>query len=150
MSSCYTPNKALKDLKKANKEYPDITSNFLRLKYPCIFNKDTIVLNDTLYEFLEIQCPNDSIIDTISIKDKPKIDKSKPYKILRVYSPIKTKIIKVEDSSKLFTLSEELLKCSVDKKESSDKLDKNKKLLKYFTIALILSIALNAILIYKR
>jgi hypothetical protein len=150
MSSCYTPNKALKDLKKANNKYPDIASNFLRLKYPCIFSKDTIVINDTSYEFIEIQCPEDTKIDTVSILNNPKVDKSRPYKIFKVYSPIKTKIIKVEDSSKIFNLSEELLQCLVDKKELSSKLDKKKRYSNYFLFGLILSVILNALLIYKK
>ena len=114
MSSCYTSNKANKDINKAYENYPETVAAFARDKFPC---KETGIdsIVKTEYDFIEIKCPDQAeqsqVIDTIYLT---KLSKPKTYIVYKdkfVAIPSTTKIITkvVRDSS-----CEILLKKSVE------------------------------------
>ena len=94
MSSCYSSNKADKQINKAYENYPETVAAFARDKFPCKeTGVDTVI--STEYDFIEIKCPDSSeqsqVIDTIYLTKptKPKtyiIYKDKFVEIKSVYS----------------------------------------------------------------
>ena len=114
MSSCYTSNKANKDINKAYENYPETVAAFARDKFPC---KETGIdsIVKTEYDFIEIKCPDQAeqsqVIDTIYLTKQTKPKTYIVYKDKFVAIPSTTKIITkvVRDSS-----CEILLKKSVE------------------------------------
>lgn len=114
MSSCYTSNKANKDINKAYENYPETVASFAHDKFPCKESSiDSIV--KTEYQYIEIKCPDQTehsqVIDTLYLT-KPSMPKTYiMYKDKFVAIPSTTKIITkvVRDSS-----CEILLKKSVE------------------------------------
>ena len=114
MSSCYTSNKANKDINKAYENYPETVAAFARDKFPCK-ETDTDSIIKTEYDFIEIKCPDQNeqsqVIDTIYLTKHSKPKTYIVYKDKFVAIPSTTKIITkvVRDSS-----CEILLKKSVE------------------------------------
>lgn len=114
MSSCYTSNKANKDINKAYENYPEAVAAFARDKFPC---KETDVDSTVKveYDFIEIKCPQQpepvEVIDTLYLTKPSKPKTYIVYKDKFVAIPSTTKTITkiVRDSS-----CEILLKKSVE------------------------------------
>ena len=67
---CYTPNKADKAIKKASEKYPGKLANACQKSFPCITVKaDTIYKENTEYDFIEIECPENGEVKYIKIHD---------------------------------------------------------------------------------
>ena len=114
MNSCYSSNKADKQINKAYENYPEAVAAFARDKFPC---KETGIdsIVKTEYDFIEIKCPDQAeqsqVIDTIYLTKQTKPKTYIVYKDKFVAIPSTTKIITkvVRDSS-----CEILLKKSVE------------------------------------
>ena len=102
ISSCYSSNKANKDLNKAYENYPKAVATFARDKFPC---KETTIdsVVKTEYDFIEIKCPESSeqVIDTLYLTKPTKPKSYIIYKDKFVAIPSTTKIITkyIKDSS---------------------------------------------------
>jgi hypothetical protein len=114
MSSCYTSNKANKDINKAYENYPEAVAAFARNKFPCKeTGTDSII--KTEYDFIELKCPDQKeqsqVIDTIYLTKPSRPKTYIMYKDKFVAIPSTTKIINkvIRDSS-----CEILLKKSVE------------------------------------
>lgn len=140
--SCYTPNKAKKDIDKAYKHHPNEVAKFAADKYPC---KDGIiqVVHDTSYDFIEIACPdgiNDTIYkrDTVTItqKIKGKTIEVQKVKVLKIPSDkvIITKYVK--DSAQLAVLYGKIKSLEDDKIKLSYQCEKRQESIKWLLIAL--------------
>lgn len=148
--SCYTQNKALKSLKKANYKHPEVVADFTRQNYPCIDGSiDTIIRYDTSYEFIEVNCndagdlPN---IDTNGVVTKFR------YITKKVMIPSKTIYItkKVEDSAKISVLTAQIGELKAENDKLSQSATKRKIWLYSFLKALIVSVLLNIFFIYSK
>ena len=108
LSSCLTSKKADKDLRKINYKYPHQVAEFTRTMYPCFDSYDTIVLHDTSYDFIEIQCPDggmlkiDTVFTEVYKKNKP-VDITRPFKVIAV--PGITKICWNTDLKKVLRIA---------------------------------------------
>ena len=147
---CYTLNKALKGLKKANYKHPAVVAEFTRQLFPCINGKvDTIVKVDTTYEFIEIACP-----DVQNDIDTTIITKHNPIRFVtkKVLIPSKTIYItkKVEDSAKISILTAEIADLKANNAKLSESYATRKMWLYSFLKALIVSLLINAFLLYKK
>lgn len=144
---CYTQNKALKAVKKANYKHPEVVADFTRSAYPCIDIKlDTIVKYDTSYEFVEIACPD--VQNGVDTSNKTVVK----YVTKIVKIPSKTIYItkKVEDSAKISILMAQISQMRADNEKLMDKYTKRKTWLYSFLKALIVSILLNLFFIYRK
>ena len=153
--SCYTDKDAFRQMIKANDHYPEKVAEFTRTHYPCFDVKDSIVVHDTSYDFIEIQCPQDeshSKIDTIWLEKwrRPKIDKNKIGQLVAV--PMTTKIVNtyIRDSSEVNLLEYRLKKCAEENQMIIKKNDGKADWIKWLLIILAISLLLNVILITKK
>lgn len=150
LASCYTQNKALKAVKKANFKHPEVVAEFTRQNYPCIDGRiDTLVKYDTSYEFIEIDCGDAGPqVDTPIIMIQTKFR----YITKKVAIPSKTVYItkKVEDSAKISILTAQIANLKADNDKLSQTAAKRKIWLYSFLKALIVSILLNIFFIYRK
>jgi hypothetical protein len=148
LGSCYTPNKANKELNKANNKYPQLVAKFTREKFPCITKSaDTLTTTDTLYQYVDVQCP-----DTTSQTDTIYLDKVKTKTIKKLVAiPQQTRIINhyIEDSAKIKVMAYENEQCDTKLKKEADKAETRLKWSMRLLIALIISMLLNIILFKK-
>ena len=151
MSSCYTSNKADKDINKAYENFPEIIAAFARDKFPCKeTNVDSAV--KTEYDFIEIKCPDQAepvqVIDTLYLT-KPSMPKTYiMYKDKFVAIPTTTKTITkiVRDSS-----CEILLKKSVESQQNYvRKNEKQAEWIKWLLIFLALSFIGNILFAFNK
>jgi hypothetical protein len=151
MSSCYTSNKANKDINKAYENYPETVAAFARDKFPC---KETDVdsIVKTEYDFIEIKCPDQAepvqVIDTLYLTKPSRPKTFILYKDKFVAIPTTTKIITkiVGDSS-----CEILLKKSVeDQQNYIRKNEKQADWIKWLLILLSISIIGNILFAFNK
>ena len=58
-SSCYTQKKAGRKVDQAHSYYPELVAEKTRSWFPCVVSfSDTIQRTDTLYDLIEVQCPD--------------------------------------------------------------------------------------------
>ena len=147
LSSCYNSQKAIDKLER---EDPEKLAEYCKKELPCT-GIDTVVKSDTLYEFLELICPENT--DNVQ-KDTFYITKPDKYrgstgqvKVIAIPAKTKTITIKVLDSASLRIAALRL----ADMKETADEyINKNEskgRLLLWLIIALAVSIIGNVILI---
>jgi len=155
-ASCYTPNKAIKDARKALDKHPAHVLPIFRNAFPCI-----VTASDTIYQvhdtIIEIPCPTEVIheskIDTI----KGVIVKTKIVKVpVRVQLPGRIITKYIEDSSKLKELGLQLYRYEQDILEKDkriekleNKVERRNKLIWWLIIAFLISLALNLIRLLK-
>ena len=146
ISSCYTPNKANKELKKAYENYPEAVASFARDKFPCKETTTDSVVN-TEYDFIEIKCPDSSsqVIDTIFLTKPTKPKTYIIYKDKFVAIPSTTKIITkvVRDSTCEILLNKSVM----DAKYSKEKCDRRGDYINWLLIAFCLSFIANILFI---
>jgi hypothetical protein len=155
-ASCYTPNKAIKDARKALDKHPAWVLSIFRNQFPCIVTgADTIYqVHDTI---IEIPCPtevvHESKIDTI----KGIIVQTKIVKVpVRVQLPGRVITKYIEDSSKLKELALQLYRyeqdiLAKDKRieKLENKIERRNKLIWWLIAAFLISLALNLIRLLK-
>lgn len=147
ISSCYSPNKANKELKKAYDNYPEQVAEFTRNKFPCNFVTDTVM--NTEYDFIEIKCPDSlqqsQITDTIYLTKPTKPKTYIIYKKKFVAIPSTTKIVTkyVKDSTCEILLNKSVM----DAKYSKEKCDRRGDYINWLLIAFCLSFIANILFI---
>lgn len=147
ISSCYTPNKANKELKKAYENYPEQVAEFTRNKFPCNFVTDTVM--NTEYDFIEIKCPDSlqqsQVIDTIYLTKPTKPKTYIIYKNKFVAIPSTTKIVTkyIKDSTCEILLNKSVM----DAKYSKEKCDRRGDYINWLLIAFCLSFIANILFI---
>jgi len=151
-ASCYTPNKAIKDARKALDRHPAHILPIFRNAFPCI-----VMGADTIYQthdtIIEIPCPTEVKVDTI----KGIIVQTKYIKVpVRVQVPAKVITIYLEDSSKLKELGLQLYRyeqdiLAKDKRieKLENKIERRNKLIWWLIAAFLISLALNLIRLLK-
>ena len=73
LSSCYTQQKAVRNVHRAIINYPDTTQRILRNWRPCITTAaDTVTRVDSIVDIISVQCPDEvrTITDTITGETK--------------------------------------------------------------------------------
>ena len=151
LSSCYTSNKAERDLNKANEFYPEKVAEFARLKFPC---KETSIdsITKTEYDFIEIKCPDQpepkTTIDTLYINKptKPKTYIITKDKFVALPSTIKviTKLIKDSSCEILLKKSETDVQYYVHKSE------KQSEWIKWLLVLLGISFIINLLFVTNK
>lgn len=148
ISSCYTPNKANKELKKAYENYPEAVATFARDKFPCKeTGVDTVI--STEYDFIEIKCPDSSeqsqVIDTIFLTKPTKPKTYIIYKDKFIAIPSTTKVITkvVRDSTCEILLNKSVM----DAKYSKEKCDRRGDYINWLLVAFCLSFIVNILFI---
>lgn len=155
-ASCYTPNKAIKDARKALDKHPAHVLPIFRNAFPCI-----ITASDTIYQvhdtIIEIPCPtevvHESKIDTI----KGIIVQTNIVKVpVRVQLPGRVITKYIEDSSKLKELGLQIYRyeqdiLAKDKRieKLENKIERRNKLIWWLIIAFLVILALNLIRFLK-
>jgi hypothetical protein len=151
-ASCYTPNKAIKDARKALDNHPAHVLPIFRNAFPCIVtDADTIYqVHDTI---IEIPCPTETKVDTI----KGIIVQTKIVKVpVRVQLPGRIITKYIEDSSKLKELGLQIYRYEQDILEKDkriekleNKIERRNKLIWWLIIAFLISLGLNLIRLLK-
>ncbi len=147
LSSCYNSQKAIDKLERKD---PVKLAEYCKKELPCT-GIDTVVKSDTLYEFLELICPENT--ENVQ-KDTFYITKPGQYrgstgavKVIAIPAKTKTITVKVLDSASLRIAALRM----ADMKETADKyIAKNEskgRLLLWHIIALAVSIIGNVILL---
>lgn len=151
-ASCYTPNKAIKDARKALDKHPAHVLGIFRSQFPCI-----VTASDTIYQvhdtIIEIPCPTETKVDTI----KGVIVQTKYIKVpVRVQLPGRIITKYIEDSSKLKELGLQLYRyeqdiLAKDKRieKLENKIERRNKLIWWLIAAFLISLALNLIRLVK-
>jgi len=154
LQGCYTENKALKDLNKANEHKPKVVSDFVREHFPCSIT-DSIVKIDTAYSYVTIPCPgrdplslDESISDTIYI-DRITYKTNVIKKVVALPSKTVTIIKYVEDSAKIKSLSLTISQTQSELNNCKQKKEKDSNWIKWLVICLCLSAILNIIQLRK-
>jgi len=142
ISSCYTPNKVNKELRKAYDNYPEQVAQFTRDKFPCKETGIDSVVN-TEYDFIEIKCPESSqqAIDTLYLTKQTKPKTYIIYKDKFVAIPSTTKIITkyIKDSSCEILLNKSVM----DAKLSKEKCERKSDYINWLLVAFCLSFIVN-------
>lgn len=153
ISSCYSDKAAYQAMIKANDKYPQKVAEFTRLYYPCI-SRDTDILHDTSYDFIEVACPPNIVtdVDTIFIekfKYQTKII-NQPARTVAV--PTITKIINkyIRDSAEINLLEYRLEQCTIDNINYQRKYDNKSDWIKWLLIILASSLIINTLLLYNK
>ena len=149
-ASCYTPNKAIKDARKALDKHPAHVLPIFRNAFPCIVtDADTIYqVHDTI---IEIPCPTEVVHETKVDTIKGIIVQTKIVKVpVRVQLPGRIITKYIEDSSKLKELGLQIYRyeqdiLAKDKRieKLENKIERRNKIIWWFLILLIFSILLN-------
>ena len=144
ISGCYTDKQAYQDMIRANDKYPQKVAEFARSYYPCMDVKDTTIVHDTSYDFIEVQCPEQqsSKIDTIWANKLvvKKVDSDVITKYVSV--PTITKIINsyIRDSAEVNLLEYRLKSCTEDNVSLYEKNDSKSSWIKWLIILLAVSL----------
>jgi len=158
LTSCnkYTLPMAEKEVNKAYLTYPPMVAGKTRDWFPCIVNRrDTIItyVDSIIY----VDCPSvvngtaNEYISSDTVYIKKIVTQNKVVKV-PVYLPIKTITIikKIEDSAKIFELTDALLTSTNETANANDsikkleaKVAKKNKYLLYLLIALLASLGIN-------
>jgi len=151
MTSCYTTNKANKDINKAYENYPETVAAFARDKFPC---KETDVDSTVKieYDFIEIKCPEQAepveVIDTLYLT-KP----SRP----KTYIVYKNKFVAIPSTTKTITKIVRDSSCEILLKKSVEgqqilvrKNEKQADWIKWLLILLGISIIGNILFAYNK
>jgi len=105
---------ASKHLEKSFKKDKMLVAKVTRDSFPCITVKsDTLKISDTLYEVIDVKCPEngiDSFETTVAVKV--------PYKIIEKVFITNN----VEDSSKIFEMNGEIIALNVFMSEKDDQI----------------------------
>ena len=141
---CYTENKAVNSLNKAYSTYPDAVAQYTRDHFPCEEGIPSVKY-DTLYDFVEIQCPevnqNSQVTDTIYLtKFLHKIDKAKPSRFIAVPIVKEAKTIKVKDQAELEVSEFRLEQCESEKSNYIEKVVNRGNWIKWLLILLMCSL----------
>ena len=140
--SCYTEQKAQKQLNKAYDRHLNVVAKFVHKEFPCE-ERPAEVIHDTSYDFIEIACQdykNDTIykVDTVllPVHFKPKIIEVYKNKIIKIPSEkiYVTKIVK--DSAEMTILHTKINQLQKDKDELNIKLEKKNEWIKWLLIVL--------------
>jgi hypothetical protein len=103
-----------KHLEKSFKKDKQLVAKITRDSFPCITVKsDTLKISDTLYEIIDVKCPEngiDSFETTIAVKV--------PYKIIEKVFITNN----IEDSSKIFEMNSEIIALNVFMSEKDIKI----------------------------
>lgn len=148
ISSCYTPNKANKELKKAYDNYPEQVAQFTRDKFPCKETGIDTVVN-TEYDFIEIKCPDSlehsQVFDTLYLTKPTKPKTYIIYKDKFVAIPSTTKIVTkyIKDSTCEILLNKSVM----DAKFSKEKCDRRGDYINWLLVAFCLSFIANILFI---
>jgi hypothetical protein len=79
-----------------------------RIDFPCTTTKvDSIIIIDTLFDFIEVKCPP-ATIDTLQIIKTKTVKVKVPHKLTTIRT-----LLKVEDSAKIITMYAEIQKAAV-------------------------------------
>lgn len=153
ISGCYTDKVAYHDMIKANEKYPQKVAEFTRTYYPCFDERDTVILHDTSYDFIEVVCPPDMLtkLDTIFV-DKFKYRTktvNQPSRFVAV--PSITKIVNsyIRDSAEINLLEYRLKKSTEDNVELWRKSDSKSTWIMWLIILLAVSLLGNFIQMKK-
>ena len=147
--SCYTPQKANKDLNKANDKYPTEVAKFTRQHFPCI-TTDSIYSADTLYKYLSVICPPDtSQTDTIYL-DKIVNKTNTKTRVIAIPSKTITITKRIEDSAQVNIIQSQLNIANQNLEKYRTRMEKKSEWIKWLLIALIVSLIANFILLYTR
>lgn len=140
--SCYTEQKAQRQLNKAYDRHLNVVAKFVHKEFPCE-EKPAEVIHDTSYDFIEIAC-QDALNDTIYKNDtiilpvhlKPKTIEVYKNKIIKIPSEkiYVTKIVK--DSAEMTILHTKINQLQKDKDELNIKLEKKNEWIKWLLIVL--------------
>lgn len=151
ISGCskYTPEKALREMNKANDLQPKVVSDYVGEHFPCNTKTDSVIKVDTMYQYIEVSCPP---TDTIQSNDTIYLDKVKNVvktNVVRkiVGIPSKSVIITkyVQDSAKLKSLYLTISQTQQENKDCANKQEKKSEWIKWLIICLCASIILNII-----
>jgi len=134
LNSCYTANKAQKDIDKAYNHHPEVVAKFAQKEFPCIETSEKII-HDTSYDFIEILCPNDTtkVFDTVILTKFVK-QKITGTKIVKIPSEIITIYRFIKDSAELKISELRLQQCSENGHELQKNCDKNKEWIKWLLV----------------
>jgi hypothetical protein len=140
LNSCYTANKAQKDINKAYNHHPEVVAKFAQKEFPCIETSEKII-HDTSYDFIEILCPNDTtkVFDTVYLT-KYVNQKITGTKIVKLPSETITIYRFIKDSAEAIILKTALQKCSENGHELQKNCDKNKEWIKWLLVIIALLI----------
>ena len=142
-AGCYSANKATKQVSKALQRHPQVVAQIAREAFPCIVLKADTIINDRL---ISVACPA-SIVDSVIILGRDTIRTTAiRYVKVPVNLPQITIYKSIEDSAKVFILSNILNEANTQNEEQKLQLKKNKKLIKILWIILA---CLSVPLIYK-
>jgi PBP1b-binding outer membrane lipoprotein LpoB len=151
LGSCYTSNKANKQLNKANDKYPTEVAKFTRQHFPCI-TTDSIQSTDTLYKYLSVICPPDtSQTDTIYLdKIRAVVTPITRTRVIAIPSKTITITKSVEDSAQVKIITADRDRISQALETYRTRMEKKSEWIKWLLIALIVSLLGNFILLYIR
>lgn len=161
LTGCYTPQKAEKQIGKANYKYPTLVAKKTRELYPCtlLFKTDTLTQTRDSTIYIDVECPdtaNGSQSDYAGTDTVYRTVVKPITKTVRVpvNMPVQTKIVNryFEDSAKIFLLTEQLIDSSAlifsQRLLISELQEKNKKKGHWIIGLGIGLLALIAILVY--
>lgn len=138
-SSCYTEKKASVSTDKAHDKYPVMVAKKTRDWFPCVKIKaDTTIKLDTVYDLIEVQCP-DTIKYVVDSFETVTAVKVPVYIKVPIAAPIQTiTVVKtIEDSAKIFVLSDELKQCDNEKNKLESKVKKRGKVIMWLIFLVI-------------
>ena len=152
-SSCYTLQKAQKQVEKAHSKFPIVTSGFCAETFPVkvkITEKTKFIKGDTIVKKETITVDCDSVVSDNTKSNKVFIK----YKtIYQTDTIVKTKTITKENTAKVKNLELQVEKLEAIQKTNETTIsnleDKNSSLLKYLIFSLIANIVLVIIVIKK-
>lgn len=136
MSSCYTAKKAERKLAQALDKQPVTVATFTRKQFPCITkNADTIY--NTNYDttiVVEVQCRDTTIHDTALFNNV--IIRKVP---VTVTIPGRTIIKTIEDSAKIYIMSNAIAQSQRDKDELQKRLNRSNKTKMWLWLVVIIA-----------
>jgi hypothetical protein len=155
LQGCYTQQKALKDLNKANDLQPKVVADYVREHFPCTI-KDTITKVDTAYQYITILCPGkdpleineEPSVDTVYV-DKYTIKTNTIKKVVAIPSKTITITKYYEDSAKLKSLYVSISQAKEELKNCQQKKESKSEWIKWLIICLCISAILNIIQLRK-
>lgn len=155
LQGCFSEQKALKDLNKANDKQPKVVADFVREHFPCK-NIDSTIKIDTAYSYISVPCPG---VDPLTIYPSDKIDtiylNKISYKtniikkVIAVPSKTITIVKYVEDSAKIKSLSITISQTQSQLNRYQQGKEKDSLWIKWLIICLCLSVLLNIIQLRK-
>lgn len=139
LSSCYTQKKAEEQTDKAHDKYPAMVAKKTRSWFPCVKVKaDTAYRTDTLYDLVEVRCP-DTIAYRVDSFETVTAVKVPVYIKVPIAAPIQTITVTntVEDSAKIFIMSDQITKCSDSLTAAQNKISHRGKVIKWLIFFLV-------------